>query len=84
MGACFRLWPNRVGRSSWSRLALLLSTASRSRSEKPRPRARLVKIAALTKRVEPTAGSLVFEWSLVMVTSSVFAAVAHPQRSAEV
>ena len=34
-----------------------------------------------TKRVEPTAGSLVFECSLVMVTSLVFAAVAHPQRS---
>jgi hypothetical protein len=32
------------------------------------------------KRVEPTAGSLVFECSSCMVTSLVFAAVAHPQR----
>jgi hypothetical protein len=35
-----------------------------------------------TKRVEPTAGSLVFEYFLHIVTSLVFAAVAHPRRSA--
>ena len=33
-----------------------------------------------TKRVEPTAGSVVCGSSLVMVTSSVFSAVAHPRR----
>ena len=35
-----------------------------------------------TKRVEPTAGSLVFEWSSGIVTSLVFSAVAHPPRYA--